>query len=136
VWVDTFGSDETNVSDRDAGNGITVDESGNVLVTGTFSGKIDFDPGPAKQIIKSNDRTDAFLVELSPKGKRIFIKTFGGDDFDGGVKVAARNGAIYTASYFAGEIEITVGKKTQTLVSAGDDRHTDVLISKYSSSAP
>ena len=81
-------------------------------------------------LIKANKHTDAFLLELSPRGKRVMVDTFGGKDYDGGAKVAVQNGAIYTASYFSGTVDVDPGKAVSEITSAGDDRHTDVLISK------
>src|SRR5581483_10031645 len=68
VWVDGFGGDQTKPQDRDAGNAITVDSAGNVFVTGIFGGETDFDPGPSEFIIKPRKNTDAFILELSPRG--------------------------------------------------------------------
>jgi hypothetical protein len=132
VWVDTFGGEATKNSERDGGNGVAVDPDGNVYVTGTFADKVDFDPGPGVNIIEAEKRTDAYLLKLDGNGNAIFVKTLAGDGYDGGVKVAVSNGAIYTASYFNGTIDVDPGKAVRELTSIGDDNHTDVLISKYS----
>jgi hypothetical protein len=132
MWVDQFGSDTTKSELREQGNSVAIDPTGNIVVTGTYAGKADFDPGPAKFILEASKNTDAFLLELSPKGKRVFAESIGGKGFDGGEKVAIRNGAIYTASYFSETIDANPGPSTLELTSAGDDRHTDLLVSKYS----
>ena len=133
VWVDSFGSDTTKVQDRDAGNGIAVDADGNVLVTGTFTGKTDFDPGPSVVLLKAHDDTDAFIMELSPRGKRVWVDTFGGKSFDGGLKVAAQGGAVYAVSYFTGEVDVDPGTPVVDFVSVADDQHTDLVIQKFTS---
>ena len=67
VWVDTFGGEETNQELRDAGNGIAIDDVGNIFITGTFSDEADFDPGPSEVFLEADDETDMFL-----KGKARF----------------------------------------------------------------
>ncbi len=131
VWADSFGGDATKTSDTDQGNAVAVDSVGNIVVTGTFADKEDFDPGPSVFLLEAEKHTDAYVLELSPRGKRVFADAIGGDDYDGGQRVAVQNGAIYTASYFAGTIDVDPGPATTEITSAGDDRHTDVLISKY-----
>src|SRR5205814_1110957 len=78
VWVDSFGGETTKNSERDTGNGIAIDANGTIFVTGTFSDKVDFDPGPSVVRIEADDKTDAFLLALSPPGKRVFSQSVGG----------------------------------------------------------
>ncbi len=131
MWAENFGSDTTKSEFVQEGNSIAVDPTGNIIVTGIFAGKADFDPGPTQFILESHKHTDAFLLELSPRGKRVFAENIGGNGFAGGLEVAVRNGAIYTASYFSETIDANPGPSTLELTSAGDDRHTDLLVSKY-----
>ena len=49
----------------DSGEGITVDNSGNVYSTGWFSGTADFDPGPRIYNLASAGAYDIFIVHLS-----------------------------------------------------------------------
>jgi hypothetical protein len=132
AWVDTFGGEATKNSERDGGNGVAIDPTGNIYVTGTFADKVDFDPGPGVNIVEADKRTDTYLLKLDDNGNSIYVKTLAGDGYDGGVKVAVSNGAVYTAGYFSGTIDVDPGKAVRELTSIDDDRHTDVLISKYS----
>jgi hypothetical protein len=134
VWVDNFGSDTTKISWRDSGNGISIDSVGNILVTGTYTGKTDFDPGPSVVISEAVKATDVFVLKLSPRGKRVWVDTFGGKGFDGGEKVIAQGDSVYAVAYFTGEVDVNPGPATIDFVSVADDEHTDLVISKYDAS--
>ena len=53
-------------SGLDAGHGIAVDASGNVLLTGRFTGETDFDPGAAVDMRTSGGQTDLYLAKFLP----------------------------------------------------------------------
>lgn len=59
MWVKQFGS-----TGSDKGYSISVDGAGIVTVIGSFSGTVDFDPGPGTQNLVSNS-TDIFTLNLS-----------------------------------------------------------------------
>ena len=44
LGVDTFGGEATKNSERDGGNGVAIDPTGNIYVTGTFAGTADLKP--------------------------------------------------------------------------------------------
>src|SRR3989442_13214030 len=62
------------------GRGVAVDGNGNVLVTGQFSGTIDFGTGP----VRSAGATDIFLAKFSAAGAPLWPKGFGPGLDDGG----------------------------------------------------
>src|SRR5207237_8098808 len=66
-WARGFGGASSN-----AGNGVAVDPSGNVAVTGAFSGPIDFGGGA---LISAG--VDIFLAKLSPTGGHLWSRHFG-----------------------------------------------------------
>lgn len=59
VWAKRLGG-----TGADQGHYISLDGSGNVEVIGSFSGTVDFDPGPSTQNLISGS-TDVFFLELS-----------------------------------------------------------------------
>src|SRR5207302_7798426 len=85
----------------------------------------------AQDLLRATKHTNAFLLELSPRGKHLFAESIGGKGYDGGVKIAVRNGSIYTVSYFSSQIDADPGTGVEMFTSSGDDRHTDLLISKF-----
>lgn len=119
-WIKTTGG-----SGDDIGSSICHDRSGNVYVTGYFSGTADF----GGISVSSHGASDAFIVKYSPEGACLWLKTFGGDDeeSDGayGNSIAADSrGNIYAAGSFAG----TVNFDGDSATSNGD---SDIYIVKY-----
>jgi hypothetical protein len=53
-------------ADDDAGHGAGFDSSGNVYVSGTFSGLVDFDPGDGSEPVNVSDATNVFLSKFDP----------------------------------------------------------------------
>jgi len=73
LWSKQFGTDST-----DVGNGIYVDNKGNIYITGTTTGKL----GKS-----SFGKTDGFLMKLDNNGNQLFINQFGtaGDDYNNAI---------------------------------------------------
>ena len=97
------------------GNGIAVDASGNVLLAGSFSGKVDFDPGLGTAVLTSVGLGDAFVAKLDGNGKFLWGRDIGGiaGAFDAGNAVAVdAAGNAYAAGYFANKA--TFGGTTLT----------------------
>ncbi|OYU95812.1 MAG: hypothetical protein CFE21_11790 [Bacteroidetes bacterium B1(2017)] len=65
-------------TNQDYGNGIAVDSTGKIAVTGSFIGTIDFDPGPATYLytISLAGACAAFVLELNSSGGFKFAKVF------------------------------------------------------------
>jgi hypothetical protein len=68
------------------GQGVGVDGSGNIYVTGQFAGTIQFDSEPALSTgvpvnsARDSDPADVFVAKLDPNGNAIFSRAFGGAD--------------------------------------------------------
>lgn len=69
TWARAIGGTGT-----DYGGAVAVDSSGNVLVTGVFSGAVDFGGG----ILTSAGGYDVYLAKYSPIGAHIWSKQYGG----------------------------------------------------------
>jgi hypothetical protein len=80
---------------------IAVDSFGNVYVTGQVAGTVDFDPGPAKELITIPTFSDYFLLKLNADGEFAWVRTAGGGNYDAGVNVlVAPDDSVYTAAAF------------------------------------
>ena len=131
IWVGAVGGEEASREFVDSGNGIAVDSIGNVYVTGTFSGEADFNPTPGKRsefFIEGEDGTEGFVMQLSTRGKLVWVRTFGGEEFDGGTSIALGNEAnpsVVVAGYFEDEMDVTIGGVTTRLTAAPIERDDD-----------
>jgi hypothetical protein len=79
-WAKNFGGKESG----EEGRSITVDENGNIFVTGIFSDTAQF--GNIELI--SNGGWDVFFLKLDPSGNVIWVKSGGSDKNDDGSGIA------------------------------------------------
>jgi len=81
LWSKRFGDVED-----DMASSVAVDGAGNIVVTGSFRGTINFGGLP----LSSAGGTDVFIVEFDADGNRLWSKRFGGLHDEQGVGVAVR----------------------------------------------
>lgn len=114
-----------------AGYAITLDVSGNIIVTGIFFGTVDFDPGPGETKLTSAGNEDVFVLKLNSNGDFIWAKKTGGptNDFSNSI-TTDKSGNIYFTGYFDGTANFNTGTGVQLLASQG---LTDAYICKLSS---
>jgi len=110
-------------ADNDGGNGIAADGSGNVYVTGSFSGAT---AHFGTYTLNRVGAKDFYLVKYDNTGTVLWATSAGGssDDVSQSVAVDA-NGNAFVAGYFH-SASMAVG--TYTLTNAGND---DAFIAKY-----
>ncbi|MFK7969663.1 MAG: SBBP repeat-containing protein [Bacteroidia bacterium] len=108
VWVKTFA---TNISQqffiRDA-KSIAIDNSGDVYVTGTYSGQVDFDPGAGTTFL---DQGGIFILKLNKGGDLVWVKGIRTDSrlASGNGIVIDNSGNITTTGYFYGVTDFDPG---------------------------
>ena len=108
LWSRGFGG--TNGA---GGHSVAVDGSGNVIMTGYFSGTVNF--GGAD--LTSAGATEIFLAKFSANGVHQWSQRFGSTSHDQGNSVAVDgSGAVIVTGTFAG----TVNFGGSNLTSAGD----------------
>jgi hypothetical protein len=96
-WSAQFGG-----SKDEAGQGIAVDASGNVLVTGYFNGAMNAGSTP----LVSVGGTDVFVIKLGPDGTPAWSKRFGDTSNQGGAGIAADPmGNVVVTGYFTGSVD-------------------------------
>lgn len=92
---------------------ISVDDSGDVYVAGTFRGICDFDPSISEYLVNtgSTDTLQAFVLKLSSEGAFRWVKTYHGN-FDLGpssvranIQLASHDNGVYFGVTFADSIE-------------------------------
>ncbi|MBK7583324.1 MAG: hypothetical protein IPI67_24425 [Myxococcales bacterium] len=118
VWAKRFGG-----SGDDRALGVASDASGNVLMSGIFSGSIDFGGGPLVSAVS----WDVFLTKLSATGQHVFSKRFGdASQHEARTLAVAPNGDIVIAGSFTGTLDFGGGP----LVSTGAN---DIYVAALSS---
>jgi hypothetical protein len=128
IFVAKFGPDGTHIWSEGFGNSteqevasVTVDASGNVIITGNFYGAVDFGGGT----LTSAGSNDIFVAKFAPDGAHLWSKGFGstGPQSGRGVSTDA-SGNVIVAGRFAGTLDFGGG----TLTSGGSD---DVFVAKF-----
>ncbi len=105
VWAKQMVSNSSGES-----NSITVDDAGNVLATGYFSGTTDFDPGPAIFNLVASTELAMFVSKLNAAGKFIWAKKITGTDIIVGNSIKAdRFGNVYVTGYFTADVDFDPG---------------------------
>jgi hypothetical protein len=101
-----------------------------VIVTGSFSGTADFDPGNGVFTLSSQGNRDVFIVKLSSQGNFIWAKSFGYVSSDKGLAVVTDNqNNIYTTGYYSYEIDLNPSS-VQDCTLIGVSGFFDVFVSK------
>jgi len=108
IWAHTWGG---TLSDYCAG--ISVDGIGNIYVVGTFSGSVDFDPGPGQDIHSTaggpND-CGAYFSKFGSGGSYLWGRTWGGGGNDRCLNVDTDSaGNIYAIGEFDGLVDFDPG---------------------------
>ena len=127
-WARTWGG-----TYPDRGDSVDIDNSGNVLVSGSFSSTVDFGTGGAHDIQTSSGGEDCFLTKYASNGGYLWTRTWGGGGYDWVKRINIdKSNNICLTGTFEGNADFNPDP-TQT------DRHTsaggyDVFASKLDSS--
>ncbi len=112
AWADVMGGQ--NPVDGDDGHAIALNASGDVLVTGWFSGPGTFGP----YTLEGGGGQDVFVAELNPNGNVLWAESFGGVGANQGESIALDGaGNIYVGGSF--QNVFTVGSTTLVAPGAG-----------------
>jgi hypothetical protein len=119
LWSRRFGS-----GNEDVGWSVVADDSGNVFVTGYFSGTVDFGGGN----LVSAGLWDIFLAKYDASGNHLWSRRFGSAAYEYAYSVAVDgSGNVFVTGYFSGTVDFGGGN----LVSAGG---WDIFLAKYDAS--
>ena len=115
VWAKSIGG-----TSWDSSRSITTDEYGNVYISGTFMGTVDFNPGSSTYNLISNGTDDIFISKLDSAGNFVWAKSIGGVSIDVGQSVIIdAGGRVYAAGYFKGIVDFDPGTAVSNLSSVG-----------------
>ncbi len=103
------------------GDGIAVDASNNIYVTGSFQGTVDFDPDPAASAVfnqTSNGNYDVFTLKLKSDGIFLWATSAGAANSDNGHSIATDGlGNIYSTGRFRNTTDFDFGSAQLNLTS-------------------
>ena len=85
----------------DNATSLKLDGSANVIITGTFAGTVDFNPGAGTANLVSVGSQDIFILKLDASGNYVWAKNIGSMTSDGGwaVAVDGTNNVFFTGSF-------------------------------------
>jgi len=117
AWTKTFGG-----SGVDKGAALDIDSSGNVYVTGSCTGMVDFNADPAAQALKDcNSNVGMFVTKYTNNGQYVWAGAIGSSGNSTNARdiiVNSNNGYIYVTGYFYGTVDFDWGAGTAN-VNAG-----------------
>jgi hypothetical protein len=111
---------------------LAVDSLGNILLTGKFSGTVDFDTGPGTFQLTSATSTapDVFVSKLDFLGNLVFAMRMGGAEHDFGecIITDAVSSNVWCAGYFGATGDFDPGNGVFNLENAGPDGIFDSFV--------
>ena len=123
LWAKKAGS-----TSGDLAKSISIDDSGNLYITGNFSGTATF-LGSTNVSLTSSGQWDAYIAKYDPAGNVLWAKKGGGSNHDHGLSVAVDlSGNSYITCYTQ-STSVNFGGKTFT--SSGQ---WDIFVAKYNTS--
>jgi hypothetical protein len=123
LWSQRFGDGNNQLA-----SSVATDVAGNVIFTGSLSGKTDFGGGPL------GGTNDVFLAKFDPNGTHLWSGAFGDANVQTASCVATDNpGNVFLAGYFQGTVDFGGGRKGKGLVSVDAN---DVFLAKFMPDAP
>ena len=97
-----------------------LDQDGNLLITGSFSGFADFDPGIADFYLSAAGASDIFVQKLDASGNFLWAFAIGGIAADQGKVIATDElGNVYLSGYFTYTVDFDPGPGVFQLISNG-----------------
>ncbi|MCK4719245.1 hypothetical protein KAU08_01225, partial [bacterium] len=86
---------------------IYIHPDGSFLVTGTFTGTVDFDPGSDVKLRSSAGTTSGYVSAFDPDGNFLWVETWGdSEEMYAKSLTTDDSGIIYVCGYFSGSIDL------------------------------
>lgn len=118
-WSKRFGDGTA----AQSANAVAIDGAGNIALTGTFLGAVDFGGGPLTAAGASYG--DLFVAQVSPSGAYLWSERYGDGQDQAGIGIGIDTvGDVYVTGNLTGSMDLGTG----TLTSAGG---VDVLVMKF-----
>ncbi len=126
LWAKSIGGNGSDVA-----LGLDSDLYGNIIITGTYTGTVDFDPSTSVFNQTSNGLLDAFILKLNTSGNFIWAGSIGGTLDDRGCDVFVNsNNGFYFVGFFQGSTDLNPGASISNYNSNGSK---DIFLSHIDS---
>lgn len=121
LWANSFGGESD-----DEVRSMTIDNRGNLYLTGAFTGRVDFDPGVETVELKADTTyagmMDGFVMNLTSDGKFRWARPFGSEYNDIGYAIAAdKQMNVFITGMFKGKVDFDPSDDTLHLSASGGD---------------
>lgn len=120
-------------------SGIALDNDGNVYITGSFNGTVDFDPSAGTHEFTNSNIRQMYTAKYSTSGQLLFAHRLGNSGVSSGGSALRldENNNIYTTGFFTGlNVDFDPGPGTHTLSVAGNmPGQYEIFIYKLDSAA-
>lgn len=121
-WVKNYGP--TNPTSQVFSNSITLDSLENVYTVGSFTGTMDFDPGPATFSLTAAGIRNPFITKFDSAGNFIWAKAFSASVSALGLEVSVDPlGNVFVSGQFFSTTDFDPGSSTYTLTASGIGEH-------------
>jgi hypothetical protein len=118
----------------DAGFSIAIDKDNQIIITGGFTGTVDFDPGPgtANLVNGSTAQQDFFLAKYDADGNYLWAKKSGNTSTpdQGRYVTVDATGNIYCTGLYTATVDFNFGDGVANLVSVNANV-ADMFVAKY-----
>ena len=128
VWAKGFGG-----KGYEGGTSMSLDEVGNIYITGSFFDTVDFDTGPGLFSLSSlGGGSNIFITKLDHLGAFTWAKSIGADGPVGesGNAIAVNGYGIYITGYFAGTVDFDPAGGVANLSAPGSFGNADIFVLK------
>ncbi len=127
-WAHSFGDNFT-----DRGSAVSIDGSNNVLLTGSFAGTVDFDPGPGVFNLTASS-SDIFILKLDANGNLLWVKDSESSGADFANDIACDNNSnLYVTGYFSDSVDFDPGPGVYYLYSDPNNNTVNAFTIKLTS---
>ncbi len=105
---------------NETSNAITVDVSGNIYTTGSFTEIADFDPGSGVFNLTATGDNDMFVSKLDDLGNFVWAKGMGGISYEEGFSIAVdASESVFTTGIFNESSDFDPGSGVYNIISTG-----------------
>lgn len=110
-------------------NSLNLDSYGNLLITGSFTDSVDFDPDVGTASLHSNGLRDIFMAKYYPDGKYIWAYSFGSANLDQGEYILPIHDEIYLTGGFEDSVNFNPATNSSNVLNAS--ANGSVFLTKF-----